>query len=657
MSRKKLILLVVSLLSMTVWGCSSNMDSGGDQTGVDTTLASAQTLGISNCLTCHSAFSTLVQDYLVSRHGNHVLAAGKLANDTETPLDDPYPGSCNYECHDPFNDGANIDLAEVQAAVTAFDNGTKVDWTTAASIIGCEACHGGGQYHNGIKTGIPYATPGPNQCGECHYLNDGLAKAEWIAAGFYPHHTTSSSGNNVRRNISDSHFDDPATSYVSQERLDPADPLYALNVVEGYAIRYNQQNGCVDCHFLGHKMNLTKNYQWAASGHAGGIKTLKDAALASGVAAAIDSATRLQLLADVTAAGPDKTETFPHYDWDNSDADLGLGSNRSSCQMCHTATGAMNFLNDPANYDAANNDFSHLEGWTADHKQSGQNELLYCWACHSDSDGNLRNPGAITLSYEYNGVPVTLPDVNGSNVCVNCHGGRGNNDDIRSGRSSRAASHHAPTAGNIFAAVTHSGYEFDNGGVYLDYSTPDLMHDKIAVATGGDVDDDISPCVNCHMGGSDATASADLQNHNFAAAADTAGTITAIPHLDICNNAACHTAPAMSIAVLQGYKDGFAAAFAVLEGYVDNTITNYLDETINKNTPSDIDYGAWQNYKFMSEEPCSYVHNSLYAKRLIFDSIDRLDNGALTGTINLAAYTTAAAYLNGAAPVGAVARP
>jgi hypothetical protein len=186
------------------------------------------------------------------------------------------------------------------------------------------------------------------------------------------------------------------------------------------------------------------------------------------------------------------------------------------------------------------------------------------------------------------------------------------------------------------------------------------MHDKIAVATGGDVDDDISPCVNCHMGGSVATVCSDLQNHTFAAAEDTAGTITAIPHLDVCNNAACHTAPAMSIAALQGYKDGFAAAFAVLEGYVDNTITNYLGEAITNNTASDIDYGAWQNYKFMGEEPCAYVHNSLYAKRLVFDSIDQLEvdaDGRLDGTIDLTGYGVAAAYLNGASPVGAVVRP
>ena len=623
-------------------GCgSATKESGGEEDIVP--LSQAATVGMDQCLTCHSPFSTLVQDYLVSRHGNHMLAAAKLPNDTETPGADPSPTSCAYECHDPFNDRDKIDLVEIQAAIVAFGNTAKASWTTAASIIGCEGCHGGGQYHRGVGP-IPFPVPGPAQCGECHYLNDALAKAEWIDEGFYPHHADSSSGNNVRRNITDSHVDDPATA----------------DFIEGYAVRYDQQNGCVDCHFNGHKMDLTINYQWARSGHAGEIKEHKDAALVAGLPAAIDSATRLLLLADVAAAGSDGADyAWPHYDWDDR-------ASRGSCQVCHTSTGISNFLSAPASYDTsgAGNNYSHLTGWTAT-QSSGQNELLYCWGCHSDSKGTLRNPGPIPLDYTYGGATVVLPEARKSNVCVKCHGGRGNVDSILASvaeadanltdsinRSSRFSGHHAPTAGSMYAAQSHIAYEF-TGQSYVSTNA----HAGIDVGSTGR-----GPCVNCHLGGS-TEATAAQKNHTFEATThDVAGAITLIVHETTCNTAACHNS-GMSVAVLQGRKDGFEAAKTVLNDVMKNTITNYLGldiaTTSNNNyrtVPFDA-YGAFQNNIYMSEEPCSFVHNGLYAKRVLFDSIDFMLDGTLNGTIDLTGYGAAAAYLNGASPVDAVARP
>jgi len=59
----------------------------------------------------------------------------------------------------------------------------------------------------------------------------------------------------------------------------------------------------------------------------------------------------------------------------------------------------------------------------------------------------------------------------------------------------------------------------------------------------------------------------------------------------------------------------------------------------------------------MSEEPCIYVHNRYYGKRLIFDSIDWMDNGALNGTITIPAeYPEARTWLN-ADDNGVAARP
>ena len=47
---KRIILLTASISLVTLWGCGSSMDSGGDQSDGGTTLADALPVGINNCL-------------------------------------------------------------------------------------------------------------------------------------------------------------------------------------------------------------------------------------------------------------------------------------------------------------------------------------------------------------------------------------------------------------------------------------------------------------------------------------------------------------------------------------------------------------------------------------------------------------------------------
>ena len=63
------------------------------------------------------------------------------------------------------------------------------------------------------------------------------------------------------------------------------------------------------------------------------------------------------------------------------------------------------------------------------------------------------------------------------------------------------------------------------------------------------------------------------------------------------------------------------------------------------------------NYNLLYHKPGAYAHNRYYTKRLIFDSIDWLDNNTLDGTIDLTAYPEAAAYLRSSDPIDAVTRP
>jgi hypothetical protein len=99
----------------------------------------------------------------------------------------------------------------------------------------------------------------------------------------------------------------------------------------------------------------------------------------------------------------------------------------------------------------------------------------------------------------------------------------------------------------------------------------------------------------------------------------------------VCDN--CHGS--MSYDTIEEQKAGFEQALTLLDDYLTNTLTNTLDVDVKaeyKTVPLDA-YGAFQNFKYLDDEPGAFVHNRKYARRLVFDSIDYLDNGVLDGTI------------------------
>jgi len=193
----------------------------------------------------------------------------------------------------------------------------------------------------------------------------------------------------------------------------------------------------------------------------------------------------------------------------------------------------------------------------------------------------------------------------------------------------------------MFASQTHIAYEYAG----QNYINPGFQHDKINSATDG-------PCVSCHMLG---------ENHTFEAVTTSGGEITAINNQALCNT--CHGS-AMTPAVLMAGRDGFAEASSILNKYNSNAagFTNYLNLAITNSNYSDLTavpdnaYGAWQNGKLNGEEPCAYLHNPTYTRRIIFDSIDWMDNGALNGTISFdaTAFPKAAAWLGRPGATGVV---
>ena len=333
--------------------------------------------------------------------------------------------------------------------------------------------------------------------------------------------------------------------------------------------------------------------------------------------------------------------------------------------MCHSATGISNYLvkqnTAMTGYSPADNNYSHLIGWKATGGSIRQNELLYCWGCHKDAGtGALRNTTQAIFSFTYNDQPIVVTTAGNSTACVVCHGGRGSAGEAAANdqRSSRFNGHHAPTAGFIYNEKTHIGYEYAG----LSYKNATYYdHDKISANATG-------PCASCHMGPTASTADPS-PSHSFAAVTESGGVITAINNQALCNT--CHTPGGpyeITPTILDEESAAYQQAALLLTDLVNNVIPNYLGYPINNSNynnqipaepVSNNDYGAFQNAKIGGDEPCAYVHNDIYAKRLIFDGYDWMDDGVLDGTITIdvATYPLATAWLGGDPTTAATTRP
>ena len=666
---------VASVHNLKSVGCQDCHGAGGQHNGVGPIPYPDPTQG--QCVTCHNQTDKV--KYASSRH-----AAGA----------DEFVEKCN-RCH--THQGAVLANASGYTGdKTVMDAKVNAPGTIAdadAEHIKCNTCH---ESHkpDSLRTVTGWApssvvgsaTASTNDqykvCTSCHtYINpDGTLVASGntvngsATASFY--HNSA-----WYRVIASTHYDSPATGVG-----------LANTTIEGYVIRTNKANPCLDCHshdFTTNTGNLTRNSagkyvlntaveattytDWAKSAHAGGLLTQKYAAQdaypkkTDGTYDRSVGMTDAVMVAGVTGtSGP----AWEHYDWD--------ASNRQTCQRCHTSTGVSNFLTSPTTYNAALNDFSHLAGWTAGPPvvSSKQNELLYCWGCHSDAskasstDSKLRKPGALTFTYT-NAATATYPDVSGSNVCLACHTGRETGDSIKNdadadGVRSFLNSHYLAAGGQVFGT---SGYEYTG----LSYVNPTYFkHDVIGTAAAAGTGSN-GPCVGCHM----STAN----KHQFTNVTKSAGVITAITSTAC---ATCHTGnyaltPAKLTEEEEEYQAAIEAAKAAMAGkgihfYAAHPYwykAAYVVGGVNTaftNWAGTYGLASWKdtmgvafNINLLIHDPGGYAHNRYYVKRLLWDSMDFITNGVLgdidmTATIDglagltAAQQTAAKAYLGTARP-------
>jgi len=329
---------------------------------------------------------------------------------------------------------------------------------------------------------------------------------------------------------------------------------------------------------------------------------------------------------------------------------------QSYCVRCHTTTGFINFVSPDANGLRFND--QHSWGLATDKTK----QVIACNACHDNGKGAsysfaVRKVPAVTTYYNYSaangpvslkvtGVPVNFPDFGASNICVPCHAGRGVGQVVKAaaarGLDFRNASN-VPAAHNRSAAATLAqldGYEFPG----QNYANPGYLHSSIGIGNSYGTGS-AGPCVSCHMKGE--------ESHEFMPVTldPATGVITSItsPTCVKCHDGAFQQA--WDVASLQSKRDGMSAALAILNllrSYPNGALTvgasKYPTVAPNKNPNWDVfspgnganTMGAAFNYSLLVADPAAFTHNAVYAKRLIYDSIDWLSNGQLDNDVEAA---------------------
>ncbi len=445
------LLATVLVLGALVSACGTDSPTGATVATVSAPASNATTVGMSNCTTCHA---TTAGYWKLGKHAN--MDDGSLdgaGNPTlafiETQAD---PAKC-LSCHDALGDGR-----------TQLVNGYTGN--VPRPVVGCESCHGGGSEHSG-------AGPISRTAAATSGTGTALQSSEFNTCTATCHLTYGNDSFTLTTHGVDRTMEKHAAVPGDTRRNTGTGALSSLL----YYVKKADEKSCTVCHSA-HKNSADLNKEYAGSGHGD------------------------------TTAGP-WIGGSSRRDWKDA--------TNFYCQRCHTATGFKN-LNDSlrsgGTYSAFENDYSYLyqgENSSVGGTLSGQNEALYCWACHTDTRGTIRNPGPVTLDYgffdttpkiKYSTVSVTFPDLGGSNVCVPCHAGRLTGDTLKS----------LPEAGSPTFSFANASFindhDFAGGGTVLgsayeftgrEYTNPIVYaHDKIgtsgAPGTGSN-----GPCAGCHM--------------------------------------------------------------------------------------------------------------------------------------------------------------
>jgi hypothetical protein len=378
--------------------------------------------------------------------------------------------------------------------------------TKAASVVQCRTCHDPHNPDNLVILANSTGSAEYNTCTQCHRLHE-----ETYHSAEHGHSWGPSDFNNT--------YIIGKGNFVSHEIIyDTHVDLNSTSGVEGYILDITADDTCSSCHNV-HSADIEHevNEQWASSAHGGHVVDITERAIlnASGIGGSLvgNVAAVFDVLNGTDAYGTltmDPSDEFAVPGWIDHDFKTS-----SSCIRCHTSTGFKELANNPLKYDRNSVVYRDPADPGKFFAENDQKEVLYCWACHKDSSGTLRDPldttGVSFADYSEYDEPAdriaNVPDIGGSNICIACHMGRHTGAEIAFSTkdfkdTSFVYPHYLP-AGSILYRT--GGYEYRDGDSY-EYAVGNYLshdhfkHDLIGVdehykGTMGEE----GPCVGCHM--------------------------------------------------------------------------------------------------------------------------------------------------------------
>jgi hypothetical protein len=630
-------------------------------------------------LVFHPEADRIYEDYLASPHSRSIAEPTRVDGSTTDVT-----AQCS-RCH--TDEGVKLYVPGVPGTashddITAFFGDKAKPDVKNASAVGCRTCH---DVHHQGKALLAGATTGPpahseefNTCTTCHQLlkSDETLRDDGYHAPYDKSGATVNRFSSAEEIIADTHYDDPSTPDIEGYIVNPAGS-------HSGASGNTNQGACTDCHNP-HQADATINRQWARSAHGGFILDVKEAATNAYTAAVTETDAVAWVHYDFkshpsrdacqrchTSTGFRNFANSPTT-YNPANNVYVAASNQKEmlyCWACHISNkGDLRNPGEfvPPDYRIGTADVSNGSAtvtgtgtsWSSGNtpvgslfQAAGDSATYIVQSVDSTTQVTLTTPygGATAAGVAYRMTPYLFPSgreiagISGSFVCVSCHSGRETGEYIKSYPGSIATnfgsfnSHYLAAGGVLFRTI---GYEYSG----LGYSNPaNFAHDTIGVTAAGTGAN--GPCVGCHM--------KNAESHLFLPTTrdETTDEITAITSGAVCET--CHGAspalPAVTPTDLNNLEAQYDAALEALQGTLNTKgicwtsaypYFNVYDT--NTNACSASSYTAWAdkdtlgaafNMNMLEHMPMAFVHNSLYTRRLIFDSIDWLDSGTLDGDV------------------------
>lgn len=284
------------------------------------------------------------------------------------------------------------------------------------------------------------------------------------------------------------------------------------------------------------------------------------------------------------------------------------GAVPATCAKCHSKDGFVDFVAD---------------GTVVATAKLGT--TLSCGTCHINGDTPALYTDASTRWDDLVNNPaledVVFPSAltadlgDASNICMACHQGRSStptvNTRIADGNLAFSNIHYFAAAATLFGTDVQGGYEY---GADSFIGTQTYRGQNTFAAHPAT----LTTCTGCHL-------REGALNHTF------------VPDVTRCSTVSCHTA-ATTFNALGGspganYADITALKTQLLGVIKASGVTQETGYPYFSNITTAAQLKACYNWQVADKEPCGYIHNGIYIKQLLYDSIVDLSAGAVTPVV------------------------